>query len=207
MGKVLVGLAVVLVTVIGGFLIYSALNKAENNAPTPEVSPTATATHTPETSPSANIPQEWEVYTSQEMNFSIAHPLEMTVDQPQGIDGVRFLLTGPSQTQGTEMYDGISLTINVDTYDSNSFQAFVEQERAETVNEPTNPEVGAIEQVTLGGIPGYQFTVSSLGDFTHIYLPLDNNEYAHIYYLMEDPENQGFQEMLNLMLASLEFQR
>jgi hypothetical protein len=206
MGKVIAGLGVVLVTVIGGFLIYRALNETETQTATPISSPSSTAIPTPGSTPITDVPEDWETYSSDELGFNISHPSEMTVDEQQAIEGIRFLLIGPSQTQGTEMYDGISMTINVDTHNADSFQDFIDEQHQET-NDATNPEVGDIEQVTVAGLQGYQFVVNSLGEFTHIYLPLEGNKYAHVTYLMEDPENQGFQEILDTMLSSLSFNR
>ncbi|GEM_PF-3403210 len=144
----------------------------------------------------------WKMFESEAFGFSLRYPPEMEVAENE--DGsVRFLLIGPSQTRGTEVYDGIILTFFLGNYSDDSLLEYVDQLVSEKRNDPIYIEVGDVEEVDIGGISGYRFTESALGEFTNIYLPWgDEGGYLNIFYLLEDPKNQGFEEILDKMLSS-----
>lgn len=192
-------LSILAVLILSGGLLYVFLSEDidQRNAVSP--SPSATPTTVIESDPTAS----WNTYTSEEHGFTISYPEEITVDEPAQIDGIRFYVLGPTQTEGTEMFDGISMNINTDTFTEDDFHDFVDAEYEETSTDPMTSEISDLEHVEIGGHEAHRFTVSALGEFTHIYIELDDKRYAHITYLVEDPTDQGYEDIVNQMLSSL----
>lgn len=185
-------------------LAVGAFAFTENsNSDNPSSSPIASnmASSSPRNS-IEDIPSNWQTYTSREHGFSIMYPPEITIEQRQA-DRVRFIQFGPSQEEGTELYDGISLTINSGSLDGASLSDYVQQQHSQTAVEPTTDSIGDIEDVQIANYSGYEYEVTSLGTFTHMYLLNDSTEYLHIVNSTVDPNNSGFSEITSLMLSTL----
>jgi hypothetical protein len=169
------------------------------------ISPTqGSGTISPMISPadSAQVPEGWQTYRSEEHGFSIMHPTDIDVEQ-RAREAVRFFKVGPSQVEGTEVFDAISLTFNSGSTEGESLRDFVEARHNEVKSEPVTESVSDIEPVNVSSYSGYQFTVVSLGEFTHIYLPKGESEYLHIINSTVDPTGQGFDETVETMFSTL----
>lgn len=178
---------------------------AENNgnAPTPVV---ITPTAAPREFEGVTIPPEWETYTSDEHGFSIQYPADAEVtNHPES--GIVFNKIGTTQAMGTELFDGFTVTIRQETYTQDSLDEFVRGEHANMTGEPATNKVTEIKDVNLAGVSGYTFRVSALGDFDHYYLPSGNSEYLLLISMVADPTNQGYEQTLLAMLASLTVQQ
>jgi hypothetical protein len=199
----IVGITLVLVIILTGtaFFIRRSSKLSVNPSPTPTPVPTATSTPIP--TPTPSVPDDWQIYEP-DSNWSISYPKKMQTRENQ--DGsVSFILLGPTQTQGTEVYDGIIFTVETGVYTENSFQSFAENGYQENADEPTTSEITDLTQVSIQDKKAYQYTVTSLGEFTHIYIQGAGKTYAHISMLIEDPGDESFQEIADKMLDSLSF--
>ena len=85
------------------------------------------------------------------------------------------------------------------TYEGD-FKELVDAEvkQIEEMGEITKP----LARTTLGGVEGYMYSASTLGRFTHYYLPTDEGRYLMLTYMVEDPSGVGFKDTVNSMLAS-----
>lgn len=166
--------------------------------------PLITSTPSPPPVPTKALPEEWEIYTSQKHEFQLAHPPEMEVSlNPR--EGARFLLTGPSQFQGTEVTDGILLIINSGAYQQNSLQEFVSDKAEELKQDPVSQSVGQVQEVEVSDLPGYSFDTVGFGKSTYYYLDKGNNEFLKIIEIVQDPSGQGFKETVDQILSTLIF--
>lgn len=199
----------IIVLVAGAILIFSVAiiflynqNRSQDNIPSP--TPTLLPTNTPTPTPKLDLPEDWETYKSESHGITLRHPDNMQVNQNQ--DGsVSFTLLGPTQAEGTEVYDGIILNFNTGIYEFNAFNEFVINKHNEQKNDPIISEVSDIEEVKINEKTGYKFSIFGLGKFTILYLPMENNRYLRISMLVEDPENQGFQNTVNTILSSISY--
>lgn len=202
-----------LVLLVVGFWFASQRERVGLDGDVPAVSPTQAVDLTPTQSsgvadPSPTIqvavPDDWQRYANEDVGFLIHHPDSMEIES-NPVGGVKFQMEGPTQRQGTELYDGISLTIQRGSFEAGSFDAFVQNEYVEEQDSPTNSGLSELRERTMLGRRGYEYVVTGLGEFTHVYLPLEGKRYAHIYYLVEDPEGDDFAQILSDMLSTLEF--
>lgn len=150
-----------------------------------------------------SVPGNWVPFTSEKYGFFIRYPLDVNHQTTQ--EGEQFYKLGPSQSQGTELYDGISVGIKSGSISGKSFEDFVKQKHIDMKNDPLQPQVGDINQVAIGGIQGFSFRVSSIGDSTFIYLPKGEREYFEIINGTVEPTNreQTFQKTVEQMLSTL----
>jgi hypothetical protein len=211
--KIVLILGVILTFLLIGYgaymLFWNSEEKSDDLSVPTQVStvsrdePTQTPISTlPSPISTGSVPEGWEKYFSQEMGFSVRFPSEMEVrDDQEGY--ISFVVLGPSQAEGTEVYDGIILSFSQDTYSSSSLESFVISEVNRKRDELIYDRVSDVEPVVVNGIQGYKYSESALGDFTNIYLSLNGGSYLLISYLLEDPTSQGYEEDLNMILSSL----
>lgn len=170
------------------------------SATTPTLNPSG-----PKISPLPTIPASWKTFTSMSYGFSIKYPADIKHDITS--EGERFYKLGPSQATGTELYDGISVVIRAGSLQGKPFKEWVDQKYLEFKTDPVRPEVGDQKPITIAGMQGVSFTVSSLGDRTMMYLPKGTDQFLEITNSTVEPQDreQTFQKTVDLMLSSLEF--
>lgn len=191
--------AALLLLVIGaGVFVYSLQNKPKTPVLV-NVSPTAQPSLTPDT----GIPADWKTFESEDFAYTFSYPPE-DFKLEEG-ESVRVVYLGPTQTEGTEVFDGIIVAFDpVIPLGNQLLLPYVKEdlgkqrEHVEVIKEPTKIEVNGIE--------GYTYTVSGLGEFTFIYLPApDGKNVVRINYLVADPENSGYQQIVDDILESFSF--
>jgi hypothetical protein len=199
--------ALILILVAGAYL--AAQNQSPNEAVQPTSDPPGDNQNlNGQLSPTPDLDQlnqeEWLTYRSAQFGFEITHPGDMETRNLED-NSATFTYIGPTQTLGTELFDGISIAFRGGDYEEPSFRQFVEAARTEITNDPVNPRVGPLSQVSVAGIQGFSFTVSSLGDYRYYYLPKNDNQYLLITVLAPDPQNRGYQQIVDRMLSTLSF--
>jgi hypothetical protein len=167
---------------------------------TPAISPSVYPTEIQISPP----PLDWRVFSSESLaiNFSYPPKMEITENEDKTVRGV---LIGPSQSLGTEVYDGIILSFSKGEYAEASLENYVESVVTKKKSDPVYIEITDIDTVQIAGINGYKFLESALGTFMNIYLPLGDGKFLLLTYLLEDPKGQGFEATLDILLNSLEF--
>ncbi len=168
-------------------------------SPSPQ---TQTSPSPGETSPTPAV-EGWQVYQSSAHEFTIQHPAEMEISQTAE-GAVQFMLMGPSQEQNTEFYDGISLSFLSGEYEQ-SLESFVQEQRQEQLDQPIIEEVTEAASVSLAGLQGFEYTVTGpFGDTRHVFLSAGEGEYLEISEAVYDPTDQGFEEMVEMIYATLQ---
>lgn len=167
----------------------------DNSVPTP----VATGTP-PEEIPASVVPDLWERYELK--NIGVTFPYSPKMEVLENQDGsVRFVLFGPSQSKGTEMYDGIILSFTHGVYES-TLKQYVDS-LASQQSDDIYMETTPVTTILVNKRLSYKYAVSSLGTFTYIFVPLRDKSYLSISYLLEDPKDQGFREVLNTILSNI----
>ena len=153
-------------------------------------------------STSSSLPTQidgWETYTNEQWKFAMQYPGTMTVRQMDN-HSVQFFVLGPTQSTGTEMYDGISMEVMYETYE----ESFKDVADAAVQNSESNSEITEpLKPAKLGGVNGYTYSVTGLGSFVNYYLPINEGEYLVVTYLVSDPTNAGFKDTVDKMLRSM----
>ncbi len=147
---------------------------------------------------------EWDTYRSQELSFTIEYPDYIEVEERNG--SVSFIKWGPTQRGGTELYDGISLTVRgLDIATDSSPLEFAQEEIVDA--QMLGEVISEIATSTFANQEAYVYTVRTLGISSKIVLSLDDNENydaLQITYSSPDPENIGHEEVVEKMLESFD---
>jgi len=154
------------------------------------------------------MPQTWQTYTDEFLEFSIDHPQDMQIrasEIPGQNPSISFFIAGPTQIEGTEFYDGISIEVSRGTYTDPELKEFAEQEinllqqnmLAEEIIEP-------LTEITFAGKTAYRCEIRSISGarFTRIYTPADAGQFFLVTIFAEDPSGVGFAQTVNQMLES-----
>lgn len=107
---------------------------------------------------------------------------------------------GPTQKQGTEFYDGISLNFKAGQLNGQTLKDFVDQKAAELGGVF---ETSSVTEATLGSFPGYQFHVKGYVEGDYYYLDLGTNSYLEVINATKDPTSAGFAATVMQVLGSL----
>ncbi len=148
-----------------------------------------------------DIPEGWNLYEPEGMGFKIYHPDDVnTRITPDGY--AQLFIEGPTQEPNTEFYDGISLVIRPEALQGRTLAEVANEKTSEA---PIETIVEEPSSITINSIEGITYTVEGIGTQQHILLPFMNEgAYLHIINTTADPEMQGFNELVNEMLETLE---
>jgi hypothetical protein len=170
----------------------------------PAVTETELTPTPPPASPGGAVPEGWQRLDTPEGGMSLWYPGEMVRDEAAG-GGARLRLMGETQTEGTELFDGIMVVIETGTYEGESFAGFVRDEYDIAIDDPATRVRGDLGEVNVSGRTGYRYVSEGLGTFTHIWVPLGQNRFGQITYMVADPEGRDYQGMVEAMLASISY--
>jgi hypothetical protein len=175
----------------------SASPIAISSTPVPTVMPTLKK----EASSSAET-SNWKTYTDKNLGFTVKHPENV---KPENYKDGTFVLSlwGPKQTEDTEFFDGIDISIARKPLAGKTLTAVVEENRtgsAEIAGETISPAT----QITLGGVNGLTYKAMN-NDY--YFLPLANGFYLEILNLSADPGNLGYLNTATIILKSLEINK
>ena len=112
---------------------------------------------------------------------------------------------GPTQTISTEIFDGYLVSINMWLVQEKSVEEFVQEKLKES--KESAEVTSEIRQFNTTKYQGYSYTVQGLEVFTHIYLinPDEKTQLLEVSYTVEDPRNSGFQDKINTVINSVQF--
>jgi hypothetical protein len=191
---IVVILFVLALLALGGYIVYTrglfSLGRKEATGPVVTVTPTQAVDET----------AGWQLYTNSEIGFSIKHPNDVEVNEDSVNKSVSLVKFGATQVEGTEFYDGISLSIKAGSLSQMSLKQFVD-----TVgkDDPAAEVVSGPEAITVAGMSGYKLTVSGLGEFDYYYFPKGADGYLEVVDYTQDPGQTGFAETVTLIMESL----
>lgn len=151
------------------------------------------------------VPRDWPVYVNSQHKLSLKHPPEITptidIDNENMIAIVR---KGPSQKEGTELYDGLSLKISSQKLPKGKTLKEVTQE-AEQQSTENGTITQTLKSTTISQLTSYTYSARGLGEHKYIYLPQGETNYVLIIDSTVDPSNQGFDKTVNQILSSIKF--
>lgn len=185
------------------FYFQSDLQIGQPKLPPTEIpSPKLTSTPTPTTMSIKEVPEDWEIYTSQEHEFQIAHPPEIKIiSGPQG--EIRFSLSGPNQQERTVLTDGFSIIVSSNGYTSSSLLDLVKKTKTKISKNPATSNFSEIKQKVIDGKSAYYFKLHWGGENTYYFLDKGNKKHLEIIKIVQDPTGQGFEQTVDQMLSTL----
>ena len=151
---------------------------------------------------SDEVVSQEQTFSDAELGFSFKYLDEM-IFVKESDNVARVYMAGPTQTEGTELFDGFSMAFAKSVLTADTLEETIKEELSQV--EQMNGEITVPpEPFSLNGMDGYTFTFVGLGEFISIYFPFDEENYVGIFYLVEDPGDQGYQDKIDDILASFE---
>lgn len=172
----------------------------------PTVPPFITvATESAETASSSGVPKEWKTFISSQYGYTIRFPKDM--QNETRVEGDRYFYLGPTQSLGTEMYDGISLLIKSAQINGKTIQQIAKEQHAKYEKSETTSKITPIKLVTFGDHKGYQFSSVSLGESDFIYIPQSDETYLEIINLVASPDknNSLYQDNVDKIISTISY--
>lgn len=208
--RILIGVAAVIILLVASVTAAAYLKQNQLNKNLAKENPQATeapSQNSPTPTSDTDIPEDWLFYQSEDLQVMLRYPPEVSMnEQPDGT--VNFSLLGPTQKEGTEFYDGLTINIEPGTYTQGSFEDFVNE-----IYEDLRNDRGHVSQITpltkdkLNGNDCYKFTTTStmfdIGEVNYIYLQKNEGEYIQISTFVSDPTDQGYEQTLDKILSTL----
>ncbi len=143
---------------------------------------------------------DYEIYTSENMGFSVEHPKSVPVSFYE--DGsIGFLIEGPTQEADTEFYDGMVVMFQKMPLEGKTLAAIVEENRAIYIDiQGADAQVSSIKNVKVGEVTGLSFSEQN-GEY--IFLPISTDSYLSIANLTSDPGELGYEEIAKKIVESV----
>ena len=144
----------------------------------------------------------WLIYSGSNTCYSFKYPSNLSIDLENGPE---LTLSGPTQKQNTEIYDGIYIHFSSPlNLGGKTLSQYIDSsiEEAKIVGQLLKPKQG----ITVNGIAGFKYTFQGLGTFEHFVLQSkDQKCTVDITNGTVDPTNQGYQKTVNQILSTFEF--
>ena len=173
-------------------------------APIPSVTEADIATDSGESTSTA-IPADWKLSNSSKYGYSIRFPKNMQSDTTS--EGDRYYFMGPTQSLGTELYDGISLLIKSHRYNGKTIKEVATERHDIMEKEETTKSITSVSEVGYRSVFGYKFRREALGDADFIYIPMNKDEYLEVINMTVEPENAKndppYTQIVEQMISSI----
>jgi hypothetical protein len=193
-------LGIVLILVIGGGAYLFASGKLSGiggtpiSTPAPQLEAIATATPTPDVSM-----EGWTTFTKEGVGFTFMYPPDLEYREYE--DGSYSVSKwGPTQTEGTEFFDGISMSFKTGDRWAATLEEWVNT-KYEELKEVFDTD--APETLTLAGVSGYQMHVRGIVEADYFYVPVGETSYLEIINASKDPTSAGYPEIVDKILSSV----
>ena len=156
-----------------------------------------------------NEEENWQIDYPADQNFRILKRESTQIGQNGMGTVVVFSKLGPTQTEGTEIHDGIAFTIGLKQ--KKSVQTVKEFADEDSKPDPGTTSRTPLKEVTINGHKGIETTVSGLGEARIIYLeyPVYKDRVYYIAIFATGPgETQGeYDTLVENMLQSFKSYR
>lgn len=198
--KTMIVFLLIILAWLGLYLVTLFVDKPDISRPNSTSSPQATSTPLPISE--LEDRESWVMYESEEFSFDYPNLNSTHLEKENGTTLLQ--IAGESQTENTELFDGIGLRFEIVNMEGMDLQSFVESKFAVYENFPERI-VQTISSVQIDDRQGYEFVISGLGQTRHIYLHFSDTQAFYISDYSSDPNNVGYSSYVNEIISSLEF--
>lgn len=146
------------------------------------------------------VSYDWQTYSNSSLGFATEVVEEMQIGQ-EAEGRIEFMLEGPEQEDGTELYDGVRILVSRLSFDQNTTLKGFAEELAQTGPAVNN---GLIQGVTLENdydYATYTFTKDSMGENKHLIALIYPGEAFDISVFVSDNK---YQAIADRFLSSFE---
>lgn len=190
-----------LIVILAGAAYFIFLNKGKLGFINNKSTDTDNST-TADQNRKQNIPAGWLEFSKKELPYTFSYPKEVSLLKE---DQYRLFLQGPTQKEGTEFFDGLVLgfsspiSLEGKTLSEHVAQKIEANKEWESVTKPQ-------KSITINGLIGLTYTASGLGTTQYIFLKVPGQDSViEIANGTKDPSDQGYEDMVEKILATFSF--
>ncbi len=159
-------------------------------------------------SPTAHaITASWKIYSDANNYYTIKYPSDVKLQAPDNAT-INFVKWGPTQKAQTEFYDGVSITITTGTFTAGEtleklVNADIEQKQVQLgsdfkINKP-------LTAIIINGASGLTYDgETAYGNTNYLYFAVGKNGFIAISNNTRDPNNQGYKDLANDIIGTLQ---
>ena len=189
-------LILILGIIAGGVYLYLQNQKSAVQPIVPEITQ-----QTP--SPTPDPMADWEIYSISP--YQVKYPQGLQVREDEG-SVLNISKWGPTQTEGTELFDGFSITFQPREISDADLSAYVDAKIEEVKIQDISKVTSGPSPVTLNNYEGLTFVEEGLGIYkVTIVESKEKSMFMEISVLVSDPGNLGFQETVDQILSTFKF--
>lgn len=192
----IIGVVVVLLFLVGVSTYFFGRKSGSSVKKSPTITSSPTNVQSPE-----NVVTGWKTYTSEKYGFSLQYPTEVKIEEKDSENLVRFYINGPTQTENSEINDGLSLYIGSRPLNGKDLKEIVD---ADVANSKENGEI-LMPPIPLEGVGGFEYKARGLGEYIYSYRPQGNNRYILIIDGTVDPTKKGFENIVSQIIKTLQY--
>jgi len=145
----------------------------------------------------------WQTYSNS--LYQIRYPADVKVEETEGA-ALRIYKWGPTQREGTEVYDGIILHITPKEI-SDDLDKYVQAKIFESTSNGISEIISGPSPVTINGYQGRTYVSRSLGESKYTILQSnDKVMFVEISDGTTDPGNLGFTNTVTQILSTFTFE-
>lgn len=200
----------VIVIAVGVLLAFGSRKSSSTNVNTTQVTNTPAASEFISSKPdTTTLKADGTSYIDTKGVFTFFFPNDYTVDSQNNDQYTRISKRGPTQKGQTEMYDGVIVVFESLDLQGKSLSEFVDTRIQESTADGTSELTQPKKTITLHSYPGYTYEIRGLGTSTYLVVQKNtqSNNAVSITFLVADPENMGFQQEVDTILATLALQK
>ena len=188
--------------VIGAVYLISQNKKPITEKPTTDEQVTTQSASDTTTKTITDSTLNWKTYTNK--YFSVKYPSDLISGGGESL--LNISKWGPTQTEGTELFDGFAVNFILKEIPNTSPEEYAETLIAESESMGVSKITEGPTAIILNTYKGVTYTEEGLGTFKQIVLGSDDDsKIMVISYIVADPGNLGFQETVDQILSTFEF--
>lgn len=192
---------------LGGFLLVIAaaaviVGLVTSPAELAEDTDQSTTT-TPTSTESTEVPQDWQTYSSAQLDVTASYPPNASV-QTEGSQNrhIKFTYLGENNATG-EITDGFTVTIsNYEKSSDQTLRSFVEDRLAENSAAQQTSEIAT---TSFRNETAFTYTTETVGTVNHTAFMPDEDRVVIISSNVSDPNDNNYQQLVDQIIASADF--
>lgn len=182
----------IIATLIAGFFYFQNMqlrSELQKNLPSSTPTPIATPDET----------ADWKTYTEVNYKFSFRYPKDIELNKNECIS---LRIVGPTQTGETEPFDGLYLNFCPKTLEDQTIDQWIEKDLSGG-GEITTPKT----KISLNAYTAYTYELTGELRQKNIVIqsPISKTQIILITDITQDPTNQGYEKLVNQILATFKF--
>lgn len=154
-----------------------------------------------QTSQPIDTPAGWQHLVSTTNNISLSYPQDARVEDSPG--SINISIYGPTQKDGTELFDGISLTISTLPLNGSKLESAANNQWQNNSQTPKTGTVSQLQKINYADKDGFKYTLSNFSQNDIYILPLTQDLYLNVTEIILDPKDIGFAQLTEQIVSTI----